>query len=153
MNVCIAAEPTINNITTVPESPAPLSTITIIADISGEDISKVNLTVSECNDTACFLNQKVNMALNQDGKYEAQITLKDSEGRANHLQYLFKVALEDGTEYHLSEDLWKVYLDLGENGGENNNEDDNGEDGTPGFELLFLFIAIFISFLYYNKKR
>ena len=102
--------------------------------------------------TLCFtdLTQKVDMFLNEEGKYQAEIKLKYSEGRADHIQYLFKIALENGTEYHLSENSWKTYLDLGED----DTQDDNVEDdNTPGFELIFVMIAIFIGLLHLKKKR
>jgi hypothetical protein len=153
MSVGVIAKPTVNSITTIPENPKPLSTVTIIADISGENISRVNLTISECDENACYINQKVDMVLNPDGKYQAEITLKDSENRADHLQYLFKIALENGSEYPLSDNSWKTYLDLSSNDNKNNNEDDTGSDDTPGFEILFVMIAIFIGLLYYKKKR
>lgn len=153
LNINVAAKPTVNNITTIPENPEPLSDVTIIVDISGENISTVNLTISGCNETLCFtdLTQRVTMFLNQDGKYQAEITLKDSEGRADHIEYYFKIALENGTEYYLSENSWKTYLDLGEDNDLNN--DDVADDSTPGFELIFVMLAIFIGLLHLKKKR
>jgi hypothetical protein len=146
----ISAEPEVNSITITPENPEPGSDVTIIADISGENISIVNLTITHCDDQGCYVNQKTNMVLNPIGKYQAEMTLKDS-GVADHIQYQFKIVLNNGTEHYLSEESWKTYFAADD---ENGDSDENGPDNdTPGFELMFLLVAIFISYLLYNKKR
>ena len=91
----------------------------------------------------------ITMDLNQDGKYETELTVLDEENRANHIQYIFKVN-DDGTEYSLTDDSWVANLDLPDPG---NGGTTNGDNNTPGFELLVLFIAIIIGIIVYKKKR
>lgn len=151
MNFIVVANPVINNVTTNPENPEPVSTVTITADISGENISRVNLTISACNDDICFtdLTQKVEMTLNSQGKYQAKITLNDSKGKADHIKYLFEITLYNGTEYRHSDPSWKADIKLGTT----SDNDDAGDNSTPGFEFIFVLVALFISLLTYYKKR
>ena len=154
MNFVAAADPLVNDITIDPQNPEPVSDITITADISSKNISKVNLTISACNDDICFsdLTQKVEMTLNSEGNYQAQITLNDSEGKANNIKYLFEITLDNGTEYRLSDpSSWKTYLNLVTNDDKDANGSEDG--GIPGFEFVFVLVALYINTLFYYKKR
>jgi len=140
----VNANPTIENITTNPAEPKPLSTFTVIATITGENIISVTVTISECTEkppAQCFKShQNIPMTLNDNGKYEAEVTLTGTQDSIDHVQYLFNIN-DDGTEYQIG-DL-KTYLKTN-NGGDN-------ED--PGFELVILLIAVFISLIFLKRKR
>jgi hypothetical protein len=146
-SVNVIADPVVNEITTVPASPTPKSTITIIAGISGEDITSVNVTVSECKVGLCFIYNTYPMSKNDAGDWEAQATLQDDSGDSTYIKYQFEV-IDSGLEYTLDEDL-KVNLSI-----ENNNNtpsDNNGK--TPGFEVITLLAAIIIGTVLLRKKR
>ena len=149
----VSADPTVNSVETAPESPKPLSTFTVLATITGENIISVNVTVSECSDDtgSCYANSgNLPMTLNADGKYEVEVTLIDDKDRSDHVQYAF-IINDDGIDYTLAEDDWKTYLDLEvDNGPTNGNEENNN---TPGFELLLVIIAMIVGVLIYKKKR
>jgi hypothetical protein len=144
----VTADPTVDEITTEPTKPTPLSTVKVIATITGENIISVKLTVAECDDESCFLSHpSIEMNMNENGKYEAELTLEDDKNRANHIQYQFTIN-DNGTEYPLTNENWKTYLNL-------QNTGDGGSNGndTTGFEILTLFIAIIIGIFIYKKKR
>ena len=88
----VTADPTVDEITTEPAEPTPLSTVKVIATITGENIISVKLTVAECDDESCFLSHPpIEMNMNEDGKYETELTLEDDKNRANHIQYQFMI--------------------------------------------------------------
>ncbi len=109
----VNADPTIENITTNPVKPKPLSTFTIIATINGENIISVNVAVSECTDgppaQVFVCHPNILMVLNDEGKYEAEVTLTGTQKSIDHVQYLF-IINDNGTEYHI--DGYKTYLDI-----------------------------------------
>ncbi len=142
----VNADPTIEDITTIPANPEPLSTFTLIATITGEDITSVKVTFSECDDSACFVSQSnIPMSLNEDYKYEAELTLTGTQDSINHIQYIFTIN-DNGIEYQI-EDL-KTYLKT-----DNDNTNNGGNNGTPGFELIIILAAIFISLIILKRKR
>lgn len=148
--VNVNATPTVEDITTQPAQPTPLSTIKVIATITGENIISVNLTVAECDESLCYVSHSnIVMSLNEDSKYEAELTLKDDRNRADHIQYQF-IINDNGTEYTFSDDSWKTYF-LITNNNDNQNTDNN--DNTPGFELIILLVAVFISLIFLKRKR
>jgi len=144
-----SADPTVNSITTDPEKPKPLSTFKVIADISGDNIIEIKVTASECDSDACYENHiNLPMTLNEDGKYETEITLKGTKDSIDHVQYVF-IINDDGTEYTISDNL-KTNLDVSSDSGTNSN---SGDNGSPGFELIFVIIAVMVGVLLYRKKR
>jgi hypothetical protein len=150
----VSADPTVGSIVTVPSSPEPLSTITIIVPITGENISSVKVVVSECNyeEELCYVSsQPTEMTLNDNGGYEAEITLQDDLGRSDHLQYAF-IVNDSGVDYRLEDEAWTTDLDLG-NGDTPSDGDNGGDNGTPGFELSILLIAVFVSIILLKRKR
>jgi len=148
----VSADPVVNSITTNPANPKPESTLTVIVDVSGEDISKVVLTASECS-TVCYENPVLNqeMTLNAQGKYELEFTLIDSKDRTDHIEYQL-VITDNGEEYVLQEDSWKTSLDIS-SGSTDNSENNNDSNDSPGFELAIVFIAAIIGIAIYKKKR
>jgi len=157
-SVNVLADPTVDKIETDPEAPPLLSTFKVLATITGEDIQSVNVTVSECTDgppEQCFIGHVDQaMTLNDDGKWEVELTLKDDLDRTDHLQYQF-VINDGGTEYTLSEKTWKTYLDVGSDDSDDDDgsSDSDGENGSPGFELILVLIAIIVGVIILKKKR
>lgn len=140
----VSANPTIENMTTNPVKPEPLSTFTVIATITGENIISVNVTISECTEeppAQCFKSHpNIPMTLNDNGKYEAEVTLTGTQESIDHVQYLF-IINDNGIEYQVG-DL-KTYLKT----------DNGGDNDSPGFELVILLIAAFISLIFLKRKR
>jgi len=150
-----SADPTVDNIETDPETPKILSTFKVIATVTGDNIMSITVTVSECSDSPdqCYIaHTDIPMTLNADGKYEAEITLEDDKDRSDHVQYQFVID-EDGVEYTLNEDDWKTYLDTSPSNGNGQTNDDGGDNGSPGFELALVLIAVLIGVSLYRKKR
>jgi len=95
-----AADPTLDSFTIDPEEPAPLSEITVTADMEGEEITKVVVHIKECNKAqgVCFSEQLTEMSKLETGKFQAQFTLK--EDKADYIQYYFDITI-DGEEVRL----------------------------------------------------
>ena len=138
------AEPVLESFTIDPEEPAPLSDITVTADIGGEGITAVVVHIKECNQDQgiCFSEQSGKMNDLEPGKFQAQFTLKEKE--ADYIQYYFDIII-DGKEVRLDE-TWTIDLLVDSN-------DNNGDNGTPGFEFIILITAIGAGFLLFRKKR
>lgn len=150
----VSADPNVSDIATIPENPEPLSTLKVIADVTGNNILSVKVTISECTEgppEQCFdPHTNLVMELNDDGKYETEVTLTGTVPSIDHLQYAFTVD-DDGTEYILTDPSWRTYLDVGtDNDGTN---DDGGDNDSPGFELVILLVAVIVGVLLYIKKR
>ena len=146
------AEPVLESFTIDPEEPAPLSDITVTADIGGEGITAVVVHIKECNDRpeypkVCFSEQEITMSEVETGKYTASLTLQ--EEKANYIQYYFDITV-DGEVVRLLEDTWKNYLKIDSSNGQSNGDGDNG---TPGFEFIVLITAIGMGFVLFRKKR
>lgn len=140
----IAADPTLESFSIDPEEPAPLSDITVTADIGGEGITAVIVHIKECNKAqgVCFIQQSGTMTELETGKFQAQFTLK--EDKADYIQYYFDITI-DGEEVRLDE-TWTIDLLVDSN-------DNNGDNGTPGFEFMVLITAIGVGFVLFRKKR
>jgi len=145
----VVADPVVENISTDPTSPAPLSTITVTANINGEDISSVNLTVSECDETVCFIYNTYPMSKSESGDWVAKATLHDDSGRSTHIKYVFDV-IDGGVIYPLTDSTWRVDL-----AAENGDQNGNGGDGnsTPGFERIYFLIPVATGLLLHRNKR
>jgi len=144
----IAVDPTLESFSIDPEEPAPLSDITVTADIGGEGITAVIVHIKECNDrpeypVVCFINQEITMSEVETGKFTASLTLQ--EERANYIQYYFDITI-NGEEVQLIDDSWTIDLLVDSN-------DNNGDNGTPGFEFMVLITAIGLGFVLFRKKR
>ena len=151
LNANIMAEPVVEEVTIDPAEPTPLSTITFNATITSEDeIDGVYLILQECKDVSlCFLRKNESMDL-VDGIYQKTFQL---EHEATTL-IKYNLAIEiDGEWYETEITHVDLKLDSGNgNGGTTNGGDDSG-NGTPGFELIPLLIAIFVGVLLLKRKR
>jgi hypothetical protein len=146
-SINVTAAPVVDEVTTNPASPTPQSTITISAKISGNDITSVNVTISECKVGLCFIYNTYPMSKNEAGDWVAHATLQDDSGDSTYIKYQFYV-IDNGLEYTLDEG-WKVNLSI-----ENNNNTPNDNNGkTPGFEIITLLAAIIIGTVLLRKKR
>jgi len=138
----VTADPTIDQITTDPASPTHQSTINITAKISGDGITSVKVTVSECNDVdgICYFNTPYTMTKNGEGDWVAQATLKDT-GKSNYIKYTFDVTDSERT-HALSDSSWRVDIST-QNGGDNSQNNNK----SPGFEIIILLVAVIIGIL------
>ena len=147
-----AGKPTIVEVTSEPDEPSALSTITFTAVITSEDdLEEVRLIVQECKESLCFTNGfNESMALVDTDTYETTITLTHND--ATYIKYHIKTK-SDGT-WH-KDDITEFDLEIGtDNGNSNgNNNNENGNDKTPGFEIISMMIAIAIGTLAFKRKR
>ncbi len=140
----VEAEVLFGDISISPSSPAPQSTITLSISLSGDEPSEVRVRVEECNGNSgiCFADvQNVSMSLVSTGSYQTSVTLKHSDATYINCTVLAKV---DGN-WVLSA-KWKR-VDLSEI------PDGAGGNGTPGFELVVLLVAVGLSFILIRRKR
>jgi hypothetical protein len=140
----VEAQVTFGDISVSPSSPAPQSTITLSIAISGDTPSEVRVRVEECNGNSgiCFSDvQNVSMSLVSTGNYQSSVTLKHADATYINCTVLAKV---DGN--WVSSAKWKR-VDLSEN------PNGPGDNGTPGFELVLLLVAVGLSFILLRRKR
>lgn len=143
----VLAEPVVEQVVIDPEEPAPKSTVNITTMISSdEDISDVHLLVQECKANLCFQRENVTMSLVDDEySYEYELSFDD----ATYFKYNFNI-LSGGKWYETQ--ITNVTLKEESDGNNNGGTDDNG-GGTPGFELVSLFIAVSLGVLLFKRKR
>jgi hypothetical protein len=145
INIGTAADPVI---TTEPEEIVKQSTFTFMAEID-DNIESVWLFCQECDENTgiCFPDTVQNLSMTfQDGKYQTPVTV--THERATYFKYTINVETDEG---------WIAYLEDTEidfvepqNGDGNGDEDDNG---SPGFELITILIAIIIGVILLKRKR
>ena len=155
MNTNVLADPTVNNITTNPANPSHQDTITVTANITGDDVSSVELWVGECNSTQgiCFIWNPYNMEQDQDGDWIATATLESVSGSSDYISYKFEI-VDNETQYSLADDSWKLDFTVEDDTGDaDGGADDNGGSGSPGFEIITLLAAIAIGVLLIRRKR
>ena len=157
----VIADPSIVSVVTDPANPKPESTVTVTANISGDDITSVKFNVSECNSKIgiCINFYPINMERKSDGEYEATFTLQEKKGDTDYIEYSRFTVISNGITYTLN-DKYKVNLstDSGNNNqngnnGPSNNNDDESKKGIPGFEVLTLLIALTIGIFLFKRMR
>lgn len=144
IGIISSAVPTISNVTLLPETPEPLSSVKFNVTISdGSDIDGVWLIVKECDARTgvCFPDdQNVSMTrIGDTESYQKVVTLLHDD--ATYITYHLEI--KSNGEWFI-EDSVDVNLEI-KNG--------NGNNGTPGFEIGFLLITISIMILIYGRKR
>lgn len=134
----------------VPENPAPKSNVTFYVNISGENISSVNLTVEECSDEfkVCFSSQEVQMDSIAPNKFRTTITLREKD--ATYIKYSLKI-ITNGIETNLTDDAWRTDLSIDPGTDQSNGE--KGTSDTPGFELILLVVSVIFVFFLFKRKE
>jgi len=141
------------NIRLSPTIPEPEDTVTFTADIEYYDYAdSVKLIVEECKYGFCYTDTfNESMTDNGDGEYETEITLRHDD--ATEIKYHIEIKVKDylGVDWTFSD---TETLDLDTSGGSSNGGDNgNGSSGTPGFELIFLLMAVIVGFVLFRRKR
>jgi len=135
----------IGTITVSPSAPAALSTMTISVPISGEAPSEVRVNVEECNGNTgiCYPDiQNVTMPLASSSIYRTDVTLKHSD--ATYIT-VWVVAKING--------VWQESAQKRVNLSTTPDGNDGDGNGSPGFELVVLAIAIGVSVVLMSRKR
>ena len=138
----IATNPDIE-ITLNPKNPAPKSVVTFSVDINGDSISTVRLIIRECNKETglCHMPQNISMSKVDDDTYEADVKLKQDD--VNSLTY--KIAIQ-------SEGKWREYKEYTTDLTTKSDKNQNDSNGTPGFEIIILFLALIGFFIFKRFK-
>ncbi len=142
------AVPVMRNIQLAPVTPKPLDEVTFTADVEYFVYAKaVYLVVDEYKDDSLYTDGfNESMDDKGDGAYEKKIQLMHYD--ATKIQYHFVINVQNypGVEWTESE---TTQVDLDTSG--IRGFDEGESDKTPGFELVFLIIAIGI-ILYFKRK-
>jgi len=145
------ADPTIDEIITNPSNPTHQSTINVKAKILGDDVSSVNLTISECKIGSCFIDTSYEMT-QDNGYWVVDATLQDDSDSSTYIKYIFEV-VDSGVEYSgITSDDWKVNLTIQDDEDGSIDNDETKKD-TPGFLFIIFIVAITISFIIVKRKR
>ena len=139
VSACIPAaltDPTFEQVTIYPSEPLPLSTILFNATIlSNESIDEVRLLAQECRDDLCFID-KWNESMDKTGGiYQTTITLIHKEAT----QIKYHIAIKSNETWFNSE-ITFIRLKIDEQN--HPTENSSGNNSTPGFELMLLFISV-----------
>jgi len=147
----VSAQPSVNILSVDPEEPMINSDFTVTANFSWNNITYVNLTVQPCSEELCYHGWTTTM-VETNGTYSGTVKLDNEE--AIYVQYYFEVVAENESYLIGYLDPWKVNLTADTDDGNNGEEPaDNEDNGTPGFELLFLLTALFIVAYIIKRKR
>ena len=148
----VMAEPVVDDSAIAPEEPERLDTITITATItSDETIDEVNMIIKECvggtDNDYCHLEDTQQMTLSGDNEYTCTYELQWPE--VTYISYWFEIT-SNGELY--KSDYTNVSLKVDSDNGDANGGGDGG-NGSPGFELIPLLIAVFIGVILLKRKR
>ena len=131
----------------IPESPEPKSEIDIIASIDMEGVELVHIQIQECdiNTGICYVRENISLSKLDDNSYKTSYKLKES--KATYIQYDLIVKTGLGWETLIKEKKTDLLIS------DNNGNGGNGNQDTPGFEILGIFLGILIIMLYFKRKR
>ena len=133
------------NIEVIPTDPEPESELSFTATItSDETVQSVILKIQECTSQACFSPNDVTLTPSGDD-YIGDFTLAHDD--AVYIQYWLEITTDVEV---VDTDIIKLNLKIDSNNGNGTSNDDNG---SPGFELIILFMAIIIAILITSRKR
>jgi len=151
--VSVMAEPVVESIITDPEAPTRLSTITVTATISGNDITNVVLIAGECSDVegVCFIYHQIPMTETTPDRYTSEVTLEKS--KTTYVSYSFDITHNGNTTRFQNVGRVNLSIDSGNGGNSGTTNDGDKSDGTPGFEIITLLVAIIIGTLFIKRKR
>ena len=139
------AEPIVEDITLIPEHPAPQSAFTFSVDISGDTISSVCILINECNKQTKVCHappQNISLRKIDDNTYEGDVTLEWDD--VNSITY--KVVIESDGEW-ITYDEHSTALSM------NSETNGDGSNGLPGFEIVFFLIAIICCVLLFKRVK
>ena len=163
IGMATADEPSYGTITVTPIEPTRQSDVTFTVEITGDDITEVNLRIQECTVTdgteACsstVLN--VSMTNTVNNTWTGSTTL---EWQLTTISHCWLEINSNGTWYDDSDDetKWTDFTVIPDDGDDNGDNGDTGGDdsddtgGTPGFELIFVLISVLVVLFIYKKKR
>lgn len=131
----------------IPESPEPKSEIEIIASIDIEGIEQVSINIQECdsNTGICYERQNISLSKVDETEYKTSYTLKES--KATYIQYDLIIKTDLGWETLIKEEKTNLLIS------QDNGNGGNGNQNTPGFEILGIFLGILMIILLFKKKR
>ena len=143
----VMAQPAVD-ITFEPEEPAPESTITFTATVSGENISEVYICLSECKEGLCYADS-FNESMDEisEGVYQKEITMIHSD--ATYIEY-WAVFNDNGTWYDFQEETANLKTSSDDNGDTTNGDD---TDDTPGFEMILILLSLVALIFLFKRKR
>ena len=135
------AKPVVGNITLTPAHPAPQSVVTFSADISGDSVSSVRVVLNECDKEKGICHappQNVSMSKKSGNNYEAKVTLQWDD--VTSITYHIELK-SDGKWYEYEDHTTTL---------SSKSEDSNG---SPGFEIIVIFIALIIIVLFLKRYK
>ena len=130
----------------IPESPEPKSEIEIIASIDMEGIEQVNILIQECdsNTGICYERHNISLSKVDDTEYKTSYALKES--KATYIQYDLIIKTGLGWETLIKEEKTNLLIS------QDNDNGGNGNQNTPGFEILGIFLGILLIILLFKKR-
>jgi hypothetical protein len=136
----------IASIEIIPEKPEPESEIEIRTFIDINGIEQVNIKIQECDIKTglCYPDTRKNITMNKVDDNNFIATHKLIEPKASYIQYDLLVKSDLGWEILIEEEKTNL-ADSSING--------NGNEDTPGFEIIVLFLAVSIIILLLNKRK
>lgn len=140
----IAADPLVESVSLNPSNPTVQSTVTVTATISGDDIDIVHFIYKECDPEICKLTQNISLDETSEGVYQATFTL--TYDQATYITYYLNIRSAGGWT---KTDGVDVTLQPKQNGGSNG----DGNNGSPGFELVIVLVAVGVLLIFIGKKR
>ena len=147
-NLVNAANPTVS---VNPDPPVVQSEVTFTVEVDDQDVVGVWLKVQECNANTgiCFPETLKNLSMSeQDGNYTVSTTLTHKD--STYIQYTIYVQNTSGWIEYLKDTKINLAEKPNGNGVTNGDGDSNG---TPGFEVIFVLLAIIIGVTLYKRKR
>jgi thiol-disulfide isomerase/thioredoxin len=161
MTASAVAEPEVVSMYIDPAAPEHQATITITAEITGDDVTAVSVMVKECRAATaggslagtCWENNPYSMEdPEDDGTWVATATLQDESGLSTYIDIEFDIT-DSGELYdRIGNEEWATELTLPADTGDND-DDDGSSGGSPGFEVITLLVAVVIGILLIKRKR
>ncbi len=132
----------------IPEKPEPESEIQIRAIIDTEGVEQAYFLIQECdiNTGICYERQNLSLARLDESTYRTSYLLK--EPKATYIQYNLLVKTNFGWETLIKEK--KIDLEISQN---NDNNGGNGNQDTPGFEIIGIFLGILCMMMLFRKRK
>jgi hypothetical protein len=160
INVNAAYE--IQNVVFNPENPIEKSSITVTATVIDlTDTDEVYIFIKECNGNTGVCDEPKNISmtkLEDTNDYQSEISLTFTG--ATYLDYWFNL-FYNNEWIRVPEGVTEIYGNV-EYGEETDNGDINGgttngegsdNNGTPGFEIILILIAVIIGIYWFKRKR